>query len=322
MSKKINRILTTKSGMFFEGYPEEVLSALIKKKHLLNEGKEANQIRPLLIVLSGIMRGADGSGRTIALEELGLIDSFDNMLGISTGAGIIAYAVSHQSILGASIYHEECTRLPLISIIRALKGGHLADIHYMANILRNGEKSINQNTVKSSRINALVAVTQKKDGKNKVLNLKELDDIVDGIEASFAIVGASNHIEIDGIEYIDGGLSMPFPQKEVIEKINPTHIFIIANKLEKERMLFIHKLIAKWMVRDMRHLKSDILKWQDRFDTSLKDLKTNGKKVPYLIAWSGNDVSPTETSKKKLVKVTKDSNKHMKDLFKYYNLSK
>ncbi len=249
---KVNHILKTKSGMFFEGCPEKVLRALIEKKHLLDKGMDSDHIRPLLIVLSGIMRGADGGGRTTALEELGLIDSFDNMLGISTGAGIIAYAASHQSELGTSIYHEECVHLPLVSVMRAIKGGHLADIHHMANILRYGKKSINQKKLKNSRVNTIAVITCKKTGERKLLNLKEFNDVVDGIEASFAIVGASNHIEINGVEYIDGGLSMPFPQKDVIEKINPTHILIVANKTEKERMLSIHRIIAKWMVRDMK----------------------------------------------------------------------
>ena len=317
---KTNHILETESGMFFEGCPEKVLSALIEKKRLLKNDVDSSHIRPLLIVLSGIMRGADGGGRTTALEELGLTDSFDTMLGVSTGAGLIAYAASHQSELGTSIYHEECVQLPLVSITRALRGGHLADIHHMANILRYGKKSINQKKLKSSRINTIAVTTHKKTGKKKLLNLRELDDIVDGVEASFAIVGASDHVEIDGVEYIDGGLSMPFPQKEVIEEINPTHILVIANKTEGEKMLTIHRLIAKWMVRNMKHLQPDILKWQHRFDTSLKDMRDNHENIPYLIAWSGTDVFPIETNQKKLINVTKDANKHMKNLFKKYNL--
>lgn len=317
---KINHILKTDSGMFFEGEPKKVLNALIKKKYLLENNMNSDHIRPLLVVLSGIMRGADGGGRTTALEELGLIDSFDTMIGISTGAGIIAYAASHQSELGTSIYHEECIQLPLISIKRAIKGGHLADIHHMSNILRYGKKAINQQKLKNSRIDTISVITNKETGEKKLLNLKELNDIVDGIEASFAIVGASNHVKINGIDYIDGGLSMPFPQKEVIQEINPTHILIIANKTEKEKMLPVHKLIAKWMVRDMKHLQSDILKWQYRFDTSLKDMRDNYKNIPYLIAWSGNDVHPIETNQKKLIDVTKNANKHMKNLFKKYNL--
>ncbi len=313
-------MLKTKSGMFFEGNCKEVLSALIQKKHLINENKNHSHIRPLLIVLSGIMRGADGGGRTQALQELGLIDSFDNMLGISTGAGIVAYAASHQCAVGNSIYHKECIELPLVSFKRALKGGYLADVHSMANLLRRGEKALNQEIIKNSRTNVFVATSRKSDGKLKLFNLKDLSDMVSAIEASFAIVGASNHITIDNVDYIDGALSMPFPPKEIIDKLDPTHIFIIANKTERERLLLIHKIIAKWMVRKTKHLEPEILKWQEKYDKSLSDLRDNSQKIPYLIAWSGKDVFPLEKNPKKLISVTKKANKHTKDLFKKYNL--
>jgi len=61
-------------------------------------------------------------GQVIALEEAGLSDAFDIAVGVSTGAPIAAYFLAQQSVLGTSIYYEECTTPQFISLSRMRVG--------------------------------------------------------------------------------------------------------------------------------------------------------------------------------------------------------
>lgn len=87
----------------------QLVQNLFLKKALLRQGDPQHEkIRPLLLILSGAMRGTYGAGVTIALSQLGLYNVFDTVIGVSTGAGNAGYMLGglKQSMIGASVYYR------------------------------------------------------------------------------------------------------------------------------------------------------------------------------------------------------------------------
>jgi predicted acylesterase/phospholipase RssA len=99
------RLLTPES----ERTPD-VVSNILRKRDLLLAGDPAHEeIKTALVIGSGAMRGAYSGGVVIGLEELGLTDTFDDVVGVSVGASTAAYFLANQSARGTSLFFEELT---------------------------------------------------------------------------------------------------------------------------------------------------------------------------------------------------------------------
>ena len=78
--------------------------------------------RIALCVEGGAMRGVVSAGMVSALEELGLVDTFDAVYGSSAGAINAAYFLAGQAAFGTTIYVEDINNRRFISLARMLTG--------------------------------------------------------------------------------------------------------------------------------------------------------------------------------------------------------
>jgi predicted patatin/cPLA2 family phospholipase len=217
--------------MLFEG-DTEVLARLFKKKRSMHgDDDEHSTIHPLLLALGGTMRGVYGGGQVTALEEFDLAETFDTMVGVSTGMPVISYFCAGQAALGASIYYEECSTARFMRISRLM-----LNADYLGSIFRGqeGNKALDQSRIRKSRSRIYAAVTCAETGEGSLLDLKEdLSDMVQAIRASIAIPRLTGGPVLVGTQrYLDGVGGFPFPAHEIIEQFNPTDVLILANSPE------------------------------------------------------------------------------------------
>lgn len=214
--------------MFYTGTMGVLSRALYKRDLLAMNDPRASDIRLLLLILGGTMRGAYGGGQVCALEAWGLSEVFDNVVGISTGAPTAAFFLALQAVLGTSIYHEECTTPRFMSL-----RWPPVNADYLAQLFRGevGAKRLDQEAIYASRSNFFIAATCAMTGKGILLDAKAAKpDIVQAIRASIAIPRFSGGPVAVGEEVcLDGAGAFAFPLREMMERFQPTDVLVLAN---------------------------------------------------------------------------------------------
>lgn len=234
-------------------------------------GEARKDIRPLLLIMGGGMKGASGAGQALlglpaVLESLAhssrtsvasessavsLDQVFDTVVGISAGAPTAAYVLNEeQASAGASIFYKECTKGEFIS--RKLKRlPRIMDIDVVTQAMSHGEKALEQRRVLDSKADFFIVVTGKEDGKCELIDAKTAKPgMMDAIAASMAVpIAYKKAIEVNGKEYIDGAFS-PVPLEEIIKKFNPTDILILPqvpfNRLDALKLSIGGRIISKF----------------------------------------------------------------------------
>ena len=82
-----------------------VVQHLLKRKNKsvpINDGKKI-----VLVLYGGIMRGIRNAAGLVALEEMGLRQSFDEIYSFSIGAPNTAYFLSGQISKGLQVYYKD-----------------------------------------------------------------------------------------------------------------------------------------------------------------------------------------------------------------------
>ena len=96
------------------------------------------------------MRGVVSAGMVSALEELGLVDSFDNVYGSSAGAINAAYFLAGQAAFGTTIYAEDINNSSFISLGRMLTGRPIVDLGFLIDEVATRRKPLNTARVLAS----------------------------------------------------------------------------------------------------------------------------------------------------------------------------
>jgi len=208
-----------------------VQNLLLKNEFLRNGDKRHEDIRTVLLILSGANLGVYGAGVTIALHLLGLADTFDVVVGMSTGAGIGGYylAGEKQMFLGGSIYYTEFSGTSFINYQRPRK---IIDVALISEVMRRGRTKMDMEAIKKSRSKFFVGVTHAETGSGEWIDAKSaIPDIIAAIEASAAMpLGYNPPVVVNEKPYYDGGLALSCPIMEVCEKFQPTDVLVLPNR--------------------------------------------------------------------------------------------
>lgn len=291
-----------------------VLQALSEKMWLRLEGNSKHeQIRPLLLILGGMMRGVVGAGIANALTKNNFHNAFADVVGISVGAPIGAYMLANMTEAGSSIFYEECSEY----FIEKMRIKRIVDIDYIVKVFRGeeggGEKKLDVKALIRSSPNFHIGVTDVETGKGKFFNVKYVvEDIFTVITASMEYPFLySRFVEIYGREYLDGSLGFPFPSREVIKKFNPTHILVITNCPKSDSGMRIVEGLMKrynsWKLPTV--IAETCLTRNERFEDGLIHL--NESEIPSLVLWSYNKIGPLTTNSERLKKAFNDAERDM-----------
>jgi predicted acylesterase/phospholipase RssA len=206
-----------------------VVDNLLEKRDQ-SDGAEGKDIRPLLLILGGGMKGPYGAGQALlGLPAVGLGKVFDTVVGVSAGAATAAYFVAGggQASKGASIFYEECTAGEFINPKRIHQ---IMNIDVVTDAMSHGEKALDQEAVHKSKTGFYVAVTRKGDWQSELVNAKTAKPgMITAVGASMAVpLLYRKAVKVNGEQYVDGAFD-PMPIERIIEQFNPTDILVLPN---------------------------------------------------------------------------------------------
>lgn len=250
----------------------------LKKKRDDPNG-EGKNIRPLLLILSGGLEGPYGAGQAIALKEMGLGKTFNQVVGISTGAAIGGYFLSGNPEIAPSIYYEEMVKPEFFNPHRVNK---MVDIDYTMQVLSTGPKALDTEAIIDNPTEFWVQAVNDKTGEAELINTKTAKQgVLQAMHASMALPFLYHEkVKVNDGEYVDGGLE-PLPLEKVIAQFNPTDILILPNMSFLEADTFklttgervLAKLLPLLPRKGIVALAEKVLQRKEEFHHSLDEMK-------------------------------------------------
>ena len=177
------------------------------------------------------MRGVVSSGMVAGLEHLGLLPSFDVVYGTSAGAINGAYFVAGQAAFGSSIYYENINNSQFMSPMRVLCGDRPVSLEFLFERVMIKEKPLDWRRVVDSRIELVPMATSLAQARAVPLRgARSRYALFSRLMASARIPFlAGPPVNIDGEEYLDGGLFASIPVQQALEE-KCTHVLALLTR--------------------------------------------------------------------------------------------
>ncbi|HET9174388.1 MAG TPA: patatin-like phospholipase family protein, partial [Candidatus Saccharimonadales bacterium] len=119
-----------------------------------------------LVIQGGGMRGCYAAGALVPFWELGLIDSFDHVIGSSAGAINGAYFLGADKD-SAYIYLNDLTNKNFVDLLRR---GKKIDVDYAVDMVITHKRPINIERLKAAHPKLHVVVTNANNGRREVIS--------------------------------------------------------------------------------------------------------------------------------------------------------
>ncbi len=202
----------------------DVLRALVRKRLLLLRGDpEHENIRVGILGGDGLLLGVNGAGCLCALQDEGLMQAFEVVVGVSTSIPMLGFSLAHQAKVGADVYCEECATADFLNVRRRK---YPMDIDYLSRVF---QKKLDQAAVLRSRPHYLAYLRNLDTGANVLFDMKKQPQfMIDAMRAGIAIPRwTQGEVIIDGVRYGDARPSLPI--KEIIGLYELTHLLVLMN---------------------------------------------------------------------------------------------
>lgn len=194
-------------------------------------GSRDDNARVALVVEGGGMRGVIPAGMLLALEQLGLRNSFDMVVGTSAGAIAAAFFVTGLGTQVAPIYYRDLNQAPFLNTRRLLRFQPALDLDYLVDEALV-ERGFSAHEVAHNPIPLFATVVPvEADNPNQMFRVAGDDDRVRSIlkaTASLPVLGGPAK-EVDGEFYVDGGLRHQIPWRQAID-LGATHILALPSR--------------------------------------------------------------------------------------------
>jgi predicted patatin/cPLA2 family phospholipase len=115
-------------------------------------GARTDGRRVALAIEGGGMRGVVSAGMTAAIEQLGLLEAFDEVHGASAGAFNAAFLLAGQAAYLATLYKHGFGDPRFASVLRALRGGPALDMDHVINQVWTRQRPLRFDAILSSEI--------------------------------------------------------------------------------------------------------------------------------------------------------------------------
>lgn len=262
--------------------------------------RQLGKMRIGAMVLPGFIRGVYGSAQLGACEAAGYTQHLRVLVGISTGACAALYAAGGVLERGTAVYYTEAaTRRFMAASVPRLVAGTGAHMGYICDVFR-GREGNNPADLAEARLRSdqdfYVGATDYTTGKGVLLDAKALPDMVDAVHASIAVpILYRMPALVNGRRYVDGGIAIPFPAQEVVERWDLNGLIVFANRPKSV------KPGLAWRVAEYTYgsllsvpLRRALRTRDQQYAEGLEYLRTRCKRdgFPYLILWSGERVWP------------------------------
>ena len=170
-----------------------------------------------LILGPGGLQGAYSGGVVATLgRKLGR-NYFNSLYGCSAGAYTGSYLVSDQPDLIEVMWRECVFDKRLIRWQNILhRGQPILDLFYLDNVLRNDPYRLSIENLLNSPVKMFIVTTECRTGTACYFSPKTPKEFFLQVRASAAVPYLHPEVLIDGLEYVDGGLSDPLPIEKAL----------------------------------------------------------------------------------------------------------
>lgn len=195
------------------------------------------------------MRGVYGAGAALALEERGYTSAFSYLVGVSSGAPIVAHFAAGTSRQGVKILLDDCTRP---SFVNPWRFWNQVDTGSFMQVLQeHPEKKVDVSAVLRNPAQVYFGVTEYDTALPKLLCPQNEQSFFTSIHASINMQNVSPYkVIIDGVHYTDGGFARPHVIGEAITQLAPTHVLIVTNNDRDFRPISsFEQFLNNWIFR-------------------------------------------------------------------------
>ncbi|MGI3104574.1 patatin family protein [Vibrio alginolyticus] len=220
-----------------------------------------------LIVEGGAMRGVFSCGildHFLASE----FSPFDSFWGVSAGASNLAAYLAKMPGRNLKIYLDYSLRKEFFSPSQLLRGGDMMNLDWMWNVTLE-ELGIDKSALKADSRPFFLGVTRQDNGQAEY-HLPDVDDLAETMKASSALpVLYRNGVSLNGIQYVDGGVSDALPVAEAINR-GAKKIMVLRSQpasYQKPRGRF--SALTKRMLKETPGLIEPMLTREVRYNQTL-----------------------------------------------------
>ena len=176
-----------------------------------------------LVVEGGGMRGVYTAGVLDYFMEKNLY--FDDCYGVSAGACHISSYVSKQIGRSIKVTLDYINDKRYCSINSLIKTGDMFGVEMLYDIIPNKLELYDFNKFKG---NFYSVVTNCKTGKAEYIKIKDMKKDIIAVRASSSLPLLSRIVEINGKEYLDGGITDSIPIKKSIKDGHKKNVVILT----------------------------------------------------------------------------------------------
>ena len=197
-----------------------------------------------LVVEGGGMRGVYTAGVLDYFMEKNLY--FDDCYGVSAGACHISSYVSKQIGRSMKVTLDYINDKRYCSINSLIKTGDMFGVEMLYDIIPNKLELYDYDTFNKFKGNFYSVVTNCTTGKAEYMKIKDMKKDIIAVRASSSLPLLSRIVEINGEEYLDGGITDSIPIKKSIEDNHRKNVVILTRdktyRKKKSSFLPIFKL--------------------------------------------------------------------------------
>ena len=179
-----------------------------------------------LVVEGGGMRGVYTAGVLDYFMEKNLY--FDDCYGVSAGACHISSYVSKQIGRSIKVTLDYINDKRYCSINSLIKTGDMFGVEMLYDIIPNKLELYDYDTFNKFKGNFYSVVTNCKTGKAEYIKIKDMKKDIIAVRASSSLPLLSRIVEINGKEYLDGGITDSIPIKKSIKDGHKKNVVILT----------------------------------------------------------------------------------------------
>lgn len=200
-----------------------------------------------LVVEGGGMRGVYTAGVLDYFMEKNLY--FDDCYGVSAGACHISSYVSKQIGRSMKVTLDYINDKRYCSVNSLIKTGDMFGVEMLYDIIPNKLELYDYDTFNKFKGNFYSVVTNCKTGKAEYMKIKDMKKDIIAVRASSSLPLLSRIVEINGKEYLDGGITDSIPIKKSIKDGHKKNVVILTRdktyRKSKPKFLSFFKLKYK-----------------------------------------------------------------------------
>lgn len=179
-----------------------------------------------LVVEGGGMRGVYTAGVLDYFMEKNLY--FDDCYGVSAGACHISSYVSKQIGRSIKVTLDYINDKRYCSVNSLIKTGDMFGVEMLYDIIPNKLELYDYDTFNKFKGNFYSVVTNCKTGKAEYIKIKDMKKDIIAVRASSSLPLLSRIVEINGKEYLDGGITDSIPIKKSIKDGHKKNVVILT----------------------------------------------------------------------------------------------